>query len=85
MKVTIIPDYAIIFLIPKETRMSKKTISLVLLIIGAVLLVLSLFADLIGIGSYPGMHSSQIAGIIMSAILLALGLFFRFTKAALKK
>lgn len=65
--------------------MSKKTISLVLLIIGAVLLVLSLFADLIGIGSYPGMHSSQIAGIIMSAILLALGLFFRFTKAALKK
>lgn len=65
--------------------MSKKTISLVLLIIGAVLLVLSLFADLIGIGSYPGMHSSQIAGIIMGVILLALGLYFRFAKVTLKK
>jgi len=65
--------------------MSAKTISLVLLIIGAVLLVLSLFADLIGIGSYPGMHSSQIAGIIMGVILLALGLYFRFAMVTLKK
>jgi len=65
--------------------MSTKTISLVLLIIGAVLLVLSLFADLIGIGSYPGMHSSQIAGILIGAVLLALGVYFRFTKATLKK
>jgi uncharacterized membrane protein len=65
--------------------MSAKTISLVLLIIGAVLLVLSLFADLIGIGSYPGMHSSQIAGIIMGVILLALGLYFRFARVTLKK
>jgi hypothetical protein len=65
--------------------MSTKAISLVLLIIGAVLLVLSLFADLIGIGSYPGMHSSQIAGIIVGALLLAMGLFFRFAKVNLKK
>jgi uncharacterized membrane-anchored protein len=65
--------------------MSAKTISLVLLIIGAVLLVLSLFADLIGIGSYPGMHSSQVTGIIMGVILLALGLYFRFARVTLKK
>ena len=55
--------------------MSKKTISLVLMISGAVLLILSLAADSVGIGSYPGFHGAQIAGAAIGLVVLVLGYF----------
>jgi hypothetical protein len=63
--------------------MSKKTISLVLMIGGAVLLILSLAADSVGIGSYPGFHGAQIAGAVIGLVVLIIGFFFR--RAAEKK
>ena len=56
--------------------MSKKTISLVLMIGGAVLLILSLAADSVGIGSYPGFHSAQIAGAVIGLVVLVIGYFY---------
>jgi hypothetical protein len=42
--------------------MNKRTIGMVILTGGIVLLALSLGADLLGIGSNPGMHWKQWAG-----------------------
>ena len=44
--------------------MSKKTISLVLMVGGALLALVSLLADLVRIGSYPGFHGAQIGGLV---------------------
>ena len=63
--------------------MSKKNISIILMIGGAVLLVLSLAADSVGIGSYPGFHGAQIAGTVIGLVVLVFGYFFR--RAAEKK
>jgi uncharacterized membrane protein len=65
--------------------MSKKTISLILMIGGAVLLILSLTADAIGIGSYPGFHGAQIAGSVIGLVVLVFGYFFRRGKQEGKK
>ena len=63
--------------------MSKKNISIILMIGGAVLLILSLAADSVGIGSYPGFHGAQIAGAVIGLVVLVFGYFFR--RAAEKK
>lgn len=57
--------------------MSKKNISIILMIGGAVLLILSLAADSVGIGSYPGFHGAQIAGAVIGLVVLVFGYFFR--------
>ena len=54
--------------------MSSKTINLVLIIAGALVLLLSLLADLIGIGSYPGINWAQILGAGAGIIVLVLGI-----------
>ena len=52
--------------------MSKRTISLVLIVGGIALLALSLGADLLGIGSNPGMHWKQWSGTVVGiAVALA--------------
>jgi Mg2+/Co2+ transporter CorB len=63
--------------------MFKKTISLILMIGGAVLLILSLAADSVGIGSYPGFHGAQIAGAVIGLVVLVFGYFFG--RAVVKK
>jgi len=57
--------------------MSKKNISIILMIGGAVLLILSLAADSVGIGSYPGFHGAQIAGAVIGLVVLVIGYYFR--------
>ena len=52
--------------------MSKKTISLVLMVGGALLALVSLLADLVRIGSYPGFHGAQIGGLV-GVVSLAVG------------
>lgn len=56
--------------------MSQKTIGLVVMVGGAILLILSLTADLIGIGSYPGMHWAQITGAAVGGVIHLFGLWF---------
>jgi hypothetical protein len=57
--------------------MSKKTISLVAIILGVVVTLVSLTADLIGVGSYPGINWAQLTGTALGLILILLGLRLR--------
>jgi hypothetical protein len=52
----------------------KKTLSIVLLVLGIVLFVLSLAADAIGLGGSPGFGGIQIAGILLGALAAVVGL-----------
>lgn len=60
----------------------KKTAGIVLLVVGMVILVLSLAADLIGIGGLrsPGFGPYQIVGIIVGAIVTVVGLVLTLKK-----
>jgi len=52
----------------------KKTVGLVVLVVGMVILVLSLVADLIGIGGGGAFGYRQMAGTIVGAIVTVVGL-----------
>jgi hypothetical protein len=58
----------------------KKTASIVLLVAGVVILVLSLAADLVGIGGNPIFGRDQIIGVIVGAIVTVVGLVLRLKK-----
>lgn len=60
--------------------MSKKTISLVAIIVGVIVALISLIADYIGIGSYPGINYAQLAGIAVGLVIVLIGLWLRRTK-----
>jgi hypothetical protein len=53
--------------------MNKKTIGLILIVAGLALAALSLGADMIGIGSNPGMHWKQWAGTLAGLLSVVLG------------
>jgi uncharacterized membrane protein len=55
--------------------MSKKTLSWIIMIGGIVVIVFSLIADLIGLGSYPGINSAQLLGAAAGLIITILGYF----------
>ncbi len=65
--------------------MSKKVISLILIILGGIFMILCLVADLIGIGSYPGINWAQIVGALAGLAVLAFGLWFGYRKADKKE
>jgi hypothetical protein len=54
--------------------MSKKAVSLIMIIGGVVLFLISLSADWIGIGSYPGFNYAQYGGMAVGLVFLAYGL-----------
>jgi len=56
--------------------MSKKVIRLIFIILGGILLILSLTADMIGIGSYPGFNYAQILGAVVGLAALIFGIFY---------
>lgn len=58
---------------------NRKTIGIVLLAVGAVLLIGSLAADAIGIGGAPGFGYKQIIGTIVG-VLMAVGGFVLYSK-----
>jgi len=64
--------------------MSIKTIGFVLMVGGAVLLVLSLVADLIGLGSYPGLNWAQLTGAAVGLVMLIIGVWFVVRKPKTK-
>jgi O-antigen/teichoic acid export membrane protein len=59
--------------IAEEEAMSKKTTSLVLIIGGLILAILSLTADLIGLGTYEGFAWSQIVGTVVGVAVAIYG------------
>ena len=58
----------------------KNTVSIVLIVVGIVILVLSLVADLIGIGGHPGFGLKQTVGTVVGAIVTIVGLVWKFKK-----
>ena len=54
--------------------MSHTTVSLILIIGGILLLVVSLGADWVGIGTYPGFNYAQYGGMAVGLVFLAYGL-----------
>jgi hypothetical protein len=62
-------------------QMEKKTIGIVLLVIGVVILILSLAADPLGIGGGNVVFGPrQIAGTVVGVIVLVVGLLLRLKK-----
>ena len=55
--------------------MSKRTIGYVLIVLGVILALVSLFADAIGIGTYPGMNWAQILGALVGIFLAIVGVW----------
>jgi len=55
--------------------MSSKLIGWIGIIAVALLVILSLGADLIGIGTYPGIHTAQLVGLGGGLVMLILGIF----------
>jgi hypothetical protein len=58
----------------------KKTVGIVLLVVGIVVLLLSLLADVVGLGGAPRFGSNQIAGVIVGAIVTVVGLVLTLKK-----
>ncbi|MDH4137125.1 MAG: hypothetical protein OEW09_10485 [Anaerolineae bacterium] len=58
----------------------KKIAGIVLLVVGIVVLLLSLIADPIGIGGWPGFGRDQIVGAIVGAIVTVVGLVLTLKK-----
>ena len=53
---------------------SKRTVGIVLLLVGVVVLVLALAVDTIGMGGFSGFGRFQIVGAVVGAIMAVAGL-----------
>ena len=53
--------------------MRKKGLSLILIGVGIILLLVSLLADVVGIGGYPGIGFKQIIGAVVGAVIAIIG------------
>lgn len=60
--------------------MRKKLISWLLIIAGVLLIAVFLTADLIGIGSYPGINSAQIIGASVGVVVTIIGVWYLLSK-----
>lgn len=64
--------------------MSKKMIGYGLIVLGVIGALVSLLADSIGLGKYPGIHWLQIIGILIGVIAAAVGVWLAVRKPAAK-
>lgn len=53
--------------------MQKTVVGLILTVVGIIVLLLSLFADLLGMGGYPGIGTKQIVGMIIGVVIIIIG------------
>jgi hypothetical protein len=53
---------------------NKKTIGIVLLVVGVIVSLLFVAADAIGIGDHPGFGYQQVIGTVVAAIVAVIGL-----------
>ena len=58
--------------------LDKRTAGIILLIVGGGLLVISLSADVIGIGDDPGFGRQQTMGTVAGVVVMAVGLALTF-------
>jgi len=65
--------------------MSKKTISSVLIALGAIMVVISLAADVLGIGNVPGFGWKQMLGTAFGIIVALVGVGLAMSKPNQKK
>ena len=57
--------------------MTRRGSALVILVIGVLLSLVSIFADTLGVGGEPGFGYKQTAGLVVGVALVALGLWSR--------
>ena len=55
----------------------KKALSPILIVVGIIVLLLSLLADPLGIGGYPGFGYKQVIGAIAGVVVAVIGLILR--------
>jgi hypothetical protein len=60
--------------------MKKRTIGLFGVVGGVILTLLSVFADTLRIGSYPGINWAQIVGIAVGLVAVVVGLWLRYAR-----
>lgn len=65
--------------------MSKRTLGFILFVVGVVGILVSLGADVLGVGSYPGINWAQLLGAILSFIIAMVGGWMSQSKADTKK
>ncbi len=56
-----------------DSRMRKKGSSIILVGIGIILILVSLLADVLGIGGYPGIGFKQIIGAVVGGVIAIIG------------
>jgi len=57
--------------------MTRRGSALVILVVGVLLSLVSIFADTLGVGGEPGFGYKQTAGLVVGVALVALGLWSR--------
>ena len=65
--------------------MSKRTLGIVLIVLGVLLVILSLSADALGIGNGAGIGWKQILGAVIGVLVAAGGAWWGWRKAGAKK
>ena len=65
--------------------MSKKMFGVMFIILGVIVLVVSLAADALGIGTRTGIGWKQILAAVISALVALLGVFLAFRNLEQKK
>jgi hypothetical protein len=53
----------------------RKRLGSLLIGVGIVLLLVSVFADPLGIGGYPGFGTKQVIGTILGIVIVVIGMF----------
>jgi hypothetical protein len=54
----------------------KKNVGILFLMVGLIILLLSLIADMIGIGNTPGFGYGQLVGVLSGGIIIIIGSVF---------
>ena len=57
--------------------MTQRGWALVIVVVGVLLALVSLFADVIGVGGEPGFGRKQTAGLVVGVAMVAIGLWRR--------
>jgi len=57
----------------EEEALSRKNVSYISMIAGVLIALVSLLADLIGIGSYPGLNIVQYLGLLLGLAFIIMG------------
>jgi len=63
--------------------MTQKTLGLALIVLGMVLLIISLAADLLGLGAKAGIGWKQLIGVAVGILVFLAGAWLRHRKAHL--